>query len=233
MIYNAAYLIGTIMFIPLWVIIFLARKDLRKCILFISLLGGISSLLTEAFFVADYWHPITITGWEVSFEDFMFGFFVGGIAAGIYKTLFKKKFAKNLEMTLYKKRKTAALLLVIYLSFVFLNKVLEINSMGAIITVFGVVIFSIMLKRRDMILNVFISGILMASISIVFYFFYTRIFPDIIQKWWYLTKLSGLTLNGIPIEEFLWFYVLGMFTGPFYEFVTGTKFDKVPAKKNH
>ncbi len=39
---------------------------------------------------------------------------------------------------------------------------------------------------------------------------------------WLLPNLSGVLVAGIPVEELLWAFGVGMVAGPFYEFFTGS-----------
>ena len=50
------YLIASFIMAIFWAIFFIIRKDLRKKILFTSLIGGILGF-TEIFFVPNYWNP--------------------------------------------------------------------------------------------------------------------------------------------------------------------------------
>ena len=69
------------------------------------------------------------------------------------------------------------------------------------------------------------NAYLFVDLAIFFpYFIFTKVYPGIIDKWWMLDNLSGIRLIGVPFEEFLWAFGMGMMTGPLYEFIVGLKF---------
>ena len=92
--YKYAYLLGDLILFAVWSILFL-RKDLRKEILTVSIIGGVLGPLSEAFYIRDYWQPQLFNGWTIGIEDFLFGFFFTGITASIYEEVFGKRFIKK------------------------------------------------------------------------------------------------------------------------------------------
>ncbi len=96
--YRYAYLSGVLLvLLPLWLFLFFHRKDLRYEILKVSLVIGIGGPLSELLYMRDYWRPETFIGWPIGIEDFLFGFFIGGIACSIYEELFGKHYSKRLN----------------------------------------------------------------------------------------------------------------------------------------
>ena len=99
--YNYAYLIGVLLFFPIWLLLFTLRKDLKKEIFVASFVFGVIAFLSEPLFLRDYWNPEYMNSlffgpYQLgSFEDFLYGFFKGGIAAVIYEEIFGKRFAKR------------------------------------------------------------------------------------------------------------------------------------------
>lgn len=89
------------------------------------------------------------------------------------------------------------------------------------ISMFLVVIF-IIFVRRDLFFNSLISGVAMMCISIFFYLVIILISNTWINNT-YLHGLSGLNFFTIPIEEFVFWFLAGMWVGPFYEFSFGKK----------
>ena len=89
--YQYTYLIGNIIGLIIWIFIFLRRKDLRKEMLLLSFIFGISGLFAEIIYTKDWWQPLTITNTRIGIEDFFFGFIIGGVSAVIYSFLFNKR----------------------------------------------------------------------------------------------------------------------------------------------
>lgn len=92
--YQYAYLIGNLsILLPVWSLLFYFRKDLQREMLGVSLFAGLAGPLSEFWYLQDYWRPETFTGTLIGVEDFLFGFFIGGIGAVIYEEIFGKRFA--------------------------------------------------------------------------------------------------------------------------------------------
>jgi len=61
--FSYTYFIGTLLFMIPWVFIFATRKDLRREMIAISILGGVVSVITGYWWwTIDWWRPQTITG---------------------------------------------------------------------------------------------------------------------------------------------------------------------------
>ena len=211
---------------PPWLILFIRRKDLRKEILYMSILGGLFGPFLEFFYVIDYWKPELITFGKIGVEDILFGFFITGISASIYEATFRRNF------TLRKKRKYTTLFLILPLTILFFSFlailvfVLKINSVYSTIILFIAMTIVIILLRKDLIIDTFISGLLMGIFILLGYTLLLRIFPDMINKFWMLDNLSGWKLWNIPIEEYLWFFSTGLVFGPLYEFLLNIRFKR-------
>ena len=80
--------------------------------------------------------------------------------------------------------------------------------------------------RRDLFIDGLMSGIFLAITMFLAYLIFLYIFPNAIQKWWFLNNISGILILGIPLEELLWAFSLGLVAGPTYEFITGLRLQK-------
>ncbi len=89
--YQYTYLIGDLILLVLWLVLFLYRKDTRKEMLILSLIFGVIGPFVELVHVLDWWKPLTITSTIPGIEDFLFGFGIGGVASVVYEHLFNKK----------------------------------------------------------------------------------------------------------------------------------------------
>lgn len=219
--YKYAYLIGCLIGLAVWLFLFLYRKKIRKEMLFMSLLIAPLGPISEFFYFRDYWKPeyiLNILG--VGIEDLLFGFIIGGIAAAIYEEFFVKKFKRT------KGEKNSAIILlgiigiVLLILFIYFFK---INSIYASSLGFLIIGIMILFRRRDLIKNAILSGILVALIMFIIYLVYFLIFPNLVNKWWYLKDISGILILKVPIEELIWGFSWGFLAGPFYEFWKGYK----------
>lgn len=216
--YQYTYLIWTLIFLLIWLFLYWWRKDIRKEILIISIFFGFAGILSEIVYIQDWWQPLTITGTLIGIEDFFIGFFIGGVASVIYEEVYKKR------ILLKKRLKFVDLNLIsIFILFAALFfgsfYVFKINSFYASIIAFGISIFFILLKRNDLIIDSIISGVLMLIIGSCVYFILIFLQPGFIEEFWYLENLWYAKLFfGIPIAEYIWFFLVGAFIGPLYEY---------------
>ena len=230
--YQYAYLIGIwVTLFPIWLFLFIHRKDLRREIFIINVLSGVSALFLEPLYLRDYWRPETFTGWSIGIEDLLFGFFIGGIASSIYEEIFGKRFTKRRDREHH--WSWFIIPIVAFLIFILnlLVFVFGVNSMYASITVFIFFALFMLRFRKDLITDVFISGLLMGAIAFFAYIVFLSLFPEAINRWWMLKNISGIMIFGIPIEEFMWAFGWGMAVGPMYEFFAGLKFKNLPSTK--
>ena len=81
-----AYITGCLIIFTFWLFIFLKRKDLRKEMLWASLLGMPFGFI-DYFLVPKYWNPDSLFGiikkYGVGIESFFFFFVMSGVASVI------------------------------------------------------------------------------------------------------------------------------------------------------
>ena len=220
--YKYAYLFGNLVILfPLWLFFFLHRRDLKKKILLMSTALGVVGPVSEIWYIRDYWHPQTFTTWPIGLEDFLFGFFIGGIASVIYQELFNKRWSKS-KIKSYPEFTFIMTLFALLVLRVFTRN-LSINSIYASLVIFVGVSGMILFFRRDLVIDAFLTALLVLSIAFLGYLVFLYIYPEVVQKWWVLENISGILIFGIPIEELMWAFGLGLFVGPCYEFFAGLR----------
>ncbi len=217
--YQYAYLFGNLFILfPVWFLLYLHRRDLRVDILIMSLVFGICGPLSELWYLQDYWQPQTITGTSIGIEDFLFGFFIGGIISVLYLEIFNKHISKKRT----RNHPTRFFFLFITLIILFVSfYVFGLNSIYASVITFLALAIFIYHKRRDLFVDQLMSGIFLAGMMFLFYLVFLYIFPDAINRWWFLKNISGVLILGIPVEELLWAFSFGLVGGPIYEFING------------
>jgi len=216
--YQYIYLIWSGIFFSIWLGLYLWRKDVRKEMLMISILFGFAGILSEIVYVQDWWKPLTITGTLIGIEDFLIGFFIGGVAAVIYEEIYKKKILIKRKSRFTNQN---FLSLIILFGILFLGSfyIIGISSFYSSGIAFTISTFVILLKRGDLIINSVISGFLILIIGSLAYFFLQIIQPGFIEEFWYLEDVWYANLFlGIPVAEYIWFFLAGAFIGPIYEY---------------
>jgi len=219
--YQYSYLIGCLILLVVWSILFLNRKNTRKEMLTMSLLFGFLGVIVTLIYLRDWWNPLTITNTRVGIEDFIFGFSVAGIAAVIYSIIFNKKVRiKKTKKNKKLKNNLRFFLLILIGLIIFLSGffIFKFHSFKSAIVSALVVLFLIWTQRKDLILNSFLSGILLVMISLPAYLIPELVTPGWINSAWYFQNLSGITIFRIPLEDLSWFFLTGAFIGPLYEY---------------
>ncbi len=222
-----AYLIATFPALLIWLGFYLQRKDLRREMLSMGFLIGFLSVATSYYWwTVDWWHPLTITGTKVGIEDFLMGFGSGGIMAVAYEVLLAKGYSKR--------HAESHGVYDFFLILLILAQVTSWLFYGVGLTSFyssAIAMFSVALVmffvRRDLIVNGVLSGFLMVLISIVFYGTVLLVSSGWVDSTYYSGTLSGMRIGGVPIEEFIFWFLSGLVFGPFYEFWRGLRLKKI------
>ena len=225
--FQYMYFIGSLVLFSIWLMFFILRKDLRKEMLVLSILLTIYGLLAEIFiWTKDWWRPQTITNTLIGVEDIIYGFALGGIVAVIYEEIFRRRHYKDVKFEI----KPIVVVLPIAISsivFFTLFFVFNLHSFYSNITGYVAGIAIIYILRNDLIVHSILTGSLLTLIIMPFYWLVLLIDSTFISKTWFLHKLSGVLILGIPAEDLVWLYFTGLFIGPLYEFMLGDRTRKI------
>ncbi|PCI30398.1 hypothetical protein COB55_00315 [Candidatus Wolfebacteria bacterium] len=229
--YTYSYLILDILLLVVWVSLYLKRKDIRSEMLFISILFGISGPIFEPFTLHDWWRPFTVTGTPVGFEDFLFGFAIGGIASVIYEIVAGKKLRKDTPKKMFSElRRFRVWILPILITTILLIGIfiLDINSWISSTVSIAAPLLVILSLRRDLITNALASGLLLIAIVSVVSTLVEVITPGWIQTLWIQDSSIPVTpfLN-VPISDIVWYFFIGAYIGPLYEYWQDRKLKKI------
>lgn len=228
-----AYLVGDIIFGAIWLILFLLRKDLRKEMISLSLIGAVFFPFA-LIYLPDYWYPdhiIHSDALPLGIEDFLFAFLIAGIGAVLYEAAFgkshllcecRRKNPKGLTAI------TAAAVIVL-LGFTFW---FGLNSIYSSYVSFAIIFGYIVYFRKDLFWQALMSGFSVGLVMFLFYQIWIRLYPGIIQHWWKLENISGILIFGTPLEEIIWGFSWGLVGGTIYEFVKGIKVADKKYKRN-
>ncbi|UCD32862.1 MAG: hypothetical protein JSV38_02995, partial [Desulfobacterales bacterium] len=177
----------------------------RKAILGSSIAWGHVGPLIEYWHLKDYWNPdymlrFEIGKWVFGIEDYLFAFVYGGLSAGIFDILIRRLGEKELaEFYLWGYIKLLFTGIVCLFVTGTLIILFHINSLHAIVItfLFGATV-SIILQPKWTLPAIqvgIIAGLLM---WISYWGFFLRLFPHIIEKWWFRDALSGVSFGGVP-----------------------------------
>jgi len=221
-----SYLAGNLYLLAIWLYFFWKWPNRRIPMLIVGLLFLPIGLGAEYFWwTADWWHPQTITGTRLGIEDVILSFSLPGISILIYKFVFRKdlegKFELNRKSFLAASLKLAPVALLslgttIVLFYIFRVPSFISSSVGMLIAGLYFLYF-----RRDLLPALLWSALLMVAISLPIYFLWQTASPAIIEKFWNLPRMSGCEIFHIPIEDIVWFALVGFVMGGFVEYAFG------------
>lgn len=205
------------MFGIIWLLIFMFRKDLRREMFWISGAFGIGGLTSQITNIQDYWRPITITGTSIGPEDYLIGFFIGGISSTIYSVISKKAvYLKEFKLIRIKSSDVFIIFPILYFGgFYFLHLGSAYSTLLAFITT----TLYLLLKRKDLLSNSIKSGVYMMILGVITYLFMLFIDREFITNFWFLDDVwYSKMIFSIPLGEYIWFFLAGCFIGPLYEY---------------
>lgn len=214
------YFTGCLILFAIWLAFFVLRKDLRREIIFGSLLA-LPFGFAEFLLVPEYWNPPSlfnlIERYGVGLESFLFFFTAGGIAAVAYEVIARKRTIKI--------KPKGKLLFLPYLIVVLVFVVLELilpskTAYNAIFTLLLAAII-IAIKRRDLIVQIVLGAVFFGLIYFLLLFVFNRLFPGFIVKTYTLENLWGIMILGVPLEEIVFGFSGGACWSTFFEYIRG------------
>jgi hypothetical protein len=212
------YLIGSLITLSGWIVLFILRKNVRREMLFVSVFFSMIGLLLEGLvWVKDWWNPEIMTGTIIGIEDLIFGFALGGVAAVIYEEVFKRKIYERKKQ---KHNLTHFILLITAFPIITLLLFFGLQWHSFPATTAGLFIPTVVMlyKRKDLVPDAVATGIILTVLVPLGFFLLNLADPGFVHQWWFLDKLSGIIFLGAPIEDLVWFFCTGLFLGPIYEF---------------
>jgi len=215
-----AYFIGCMIIASVWILIYLRREDLRKEMLFGSILGAPFGL-SEFLFVPEYWSPPSLFNLidRIGFgiESILFGFFVAGISAVIFEVIRRKKVIK-IKSDHTKHFMPYAVLIFLYL---FLEILLPLKSIYNLTISLLVTSAMIAFRRKDLFVQILASGAFFSVLYFLLFLVFNQIFPSYITEIYSLNNFLGISILGVPIEEIFFAFAIGACWSTFFEFING------------
>lgn len=216
---------STALLIP-WLAAYVAFPRQRKVMLWASLLT-MPFGLTEPLFVPAYWSPPSLfdlartTGFDI--ESFIFSFGIGGIGAVLYNLWTGREPAPLVERERLSQRHRLHgwALAVPFLSFPILHA-LPWNPIYAAIAAMLLGAAAAICCRPDLARKTVIGAALFVAYYTVFLIGLETLAPGYIARVWNLGALSGVSIAGVPIEEFLFAAAFGAYWSSVYEHFTWT-----------
>lgn len=222
--YTYAYLLFAMLFGLVWLAFWFYRKDLRVEMLTMSVLFGVLSVIVSTLWHnLDWWLPSSILGTRVGLEDFILGFFNGGVVGVIYEV------ATGRHLRSRAKHKDLHVALIVLASLIVVALAITTFNLTTFMA-YNVVLFAvaalIVWRRHDLLMNALVSGALMVVLALPIYWIVELAYPGWLDVIYVLDLLSGVKFIGIPVEDLVFFFFLGMAGGPAYEYWQEAKLEK-------
>lgn len=228
--YQFTYFLLAVFFLLIWLMLFFHRKDVRREMLTMSSMVAIFGPLTDIVYTKDWWAPLTLTKTAVGIESFIFAFAMGGVASIIYEEIFKTRLK---QIRLSKKRQSednlSLILLIIFGSVLFfgMSLVLRFNSFVSTVLSATTLILIILSRRHDLIPVSIISGIIMMIVAVFVYTILEMITPGWVRAFWHFKNVPDIIILNVPIDDVVWYFLLGALIGIVYPFWHEGKFIKL------
>jgi len=219
--YTYVYLLGSLLFVPVWLLLFWRLPNARREMLAMSVLFVCIGVPMEALlYTRDWWHPMTITGTRVGVEDFIYSIGNGGYMAALYMALTRSNLERSAPPSVWLRLLPVVCLVALPLLLVYgfgVHSFLatSVGSLIALAIVLGI--------RPDLSRVAVVTGVVGTLLAIPVYLAMEAIFPGSIAATWDLPHLSGVLLLGIPIEDVLWYVYTCAVWGTYYKFATGLR----------
>lgn len=221
------YLVWALIFLAVWAFLYWFRKDTRKEMLFVSVLFGFGGLISEHTYIQDWWKPLTVTNTSIGLEDFLIGFAIGGVAAVIYEDVYKQRLVHRSRLggVAWNPGFFLFLFPALYLTLFF---VVGLSSFYATIVGLLACIAVMLIARPDLVRDSLGSGIFTLLVGVTVYAILIIAYPPLFSQFWYLDeRWYTQLLLGIPLYEYVWFFLVGAYIGPLYEYVSNFSFRRM------
>lgn len=209
------------MFLGAWGVLFVLVPLSRKPMVWSSLAWGPAGPLSEYWYRKDYWCPtylieIHLGDWLFGIEDYLFAFAFGGMCAGVFDLLVRYAGARPTACFRASRYATCLLLGVACVGTMgLLTTVVPLNSLHANILVFLSGAGGLLVRKRHWVALALLTAVILASgMWFIYWGGYFRLFPGLVEQWWYRDALSGLSVGGVPLEEVAWAWATALFIGP-------------------
>ncbi len=222
--YLNPYFLGSLYFLCVWLVILFLNKNDRKEQFLMSLAGALLGPFVQIMHLTDWWAPKFLFANNPHIEDIIFGFAVGGIVAVAYNVFFVKKYAHTRNSQNPSHYYIILLVILSMFALFGLFYFFNIHSFWSSIISCSIMFLFVAIKRHDLIVTMFVSGIIIMILAWPAYIIGLQMNPNWIESEWALTQLSGLRFFEIPVEEFIWFFFVGLGASAIYELVFSIRY---------
>ena len=216
--YKYAYLVGSLITLVIWFILFINRKDLRREMLvlsFATMLLAPSNIL----YYGEYWRPLFVLNiFNFGIESIIVCFAYGGICGVSYEYLFRKTGYRLRSVNLQISRLQLILSIfsgmVVFLGLEIFTQINTIYTSSIALFIIGLLFI---LFRKDLLFPSLICALFATVLSVLVYWILLFVYPDFIDMFWIKDSISNIRILLVPIEEYFFHFALGLCVGVMYE----------------
>jgi hypothetical protein len=190
-----------------------------------------AAVIAELWHLQDYWSPIYVVQLKIGVlrfggvEDYVFGFTIAGISAGVFEALTLRQGLPALpRISLPAYLKMVGLGAIGLTLIVAITTFLPLRSVHAVIVAIALTALLMFVLRPEVAPRALLTAFAFAGF---FWFFYAGImiplYPDMIDAFWMPHGNLGIRLVGVPLEEIVWGFSASLFFGPVYRVCSTTR----------
>ena len=219
------WFVWSMILLGIWGVVYaLLDHSRRHEMLLVSLVTSLFGL-TEPIFVPAYWNPPSLfnlahrTGFDI--ESIIFTFGVAGIASVIYELVFPVRHVHipESERHSYKHRLHFWTIISTPVIFFVLILIAPINPIYSFFVATGIGGTLALYCRPDLKLKMLTSAFLFTVIYFLYFLTLLAIAPGYVQVVWDLKAISGILILGIPLEEYIFAFCIGLIWSSIYEHI--------------
>ncbi len=216
------YFLSCLYFLVFFALSFFSIRDwnTRKRVLIISIVFAVFNLFIRHMYLVDWWNPVFI--WEnIPFEDPLFSFVITGFIISLY--VFVARYFKQIQTTIltrwYKIFIAVGSIITMFGGFY----ILHLGSFWATIATMLFVSIFVFPKTPEIVKSVLITAILVTLISVPGYLYGSYLQPGWIEQYWILAGLPAKLVLGIPLGEYIFYFLDTFMTIALYEMLPRKK----------
>jgi|GEM_PF-4357478 len=214
------YSLLPIPFLILTIVIFIVRKDLRRRIIKVGLIGGVAGWAANIWYFIDYWRPPSLFGQTVfSIEDFVTGFALAAVGVTLWPLLTGHPYVKSVKGSKRKPLLWFTLAGIAY--FVLLVNVFKVGSPVATLSLVLIPSIVMIVRKPRLLKQALVVGGILVVISFIDYFFLFHVFSTgYLQRYFLMTDrwYDPSILGFYPFLEAAWYFTWGVFATVFVDY---------------
>ena len=241
--YTHTCVVYALLFLLAWTIVYALSPRARTAMIWTGLAFAPAAVISELWHLQDYWSPIYVAQLKIGtlrfggVEDYVFGFALAGISAGVFETLtLRQGFPALPRVSLPAYLRMAGLGLIGLSLMVVITTFLHLRSIHTAIVATTLTALLMFVLRPEVVPRALLTALAFAGF---FWFFYVGIiiplYPGMIDAFWMPRGNLGIRLGGVPIEEVVWGFSASLFAGPVFRVCSTTRSEskRTPSLAEH